>query len=405
MAAAAHDDRPICRLAVLGSTGSVGTQALRAVEHLNADPDAAVRFEVVALAAGRNADVLLEQARRHRPRVVALADADAAERNRSRFDGFDFRSGPDALAQIAADPDIGAVLHAVVGAAGLPASFAAARAGKRLCLANKESLVVGGALLTDAARAGGAAILPVDSEHSAIFQALQCGRHSDVEKVILTASGGPFRDWPADRIDSARVADALDHPTYDMGGKISVDSATMFNKALELIEAVRLFDVPAEQIEIVVHPQSVVHSMVEYRDGSTLAQLSPPDMTLPIAYALTHPRRGRAGGRRMDWSQRQSLTFEPADPVRFPALRLAREALSAGPGACVALNAANEIAVAAFLREQLRFGQIAAVVEQTLQRTPAAEPSCLDDLLSLDADARRVAAGVVRALSPSRVTT
>ena len=382
------------RVAILGSTGSIGTQALAVIESLNADGG---DFEVVALAACRSGDLLLEQARKHRPRLVTLTDDAAAEAfdARLRSTGATVLRGPDALVQIAADADVDVVLHGVVGAAGLAASFAAAGAGKTLCLANKESLVVGGALLTEAAKVGGARILPVDSEHSAVFQAMQCGRQQEVERVTLTASGGPFRTWPADRIAAATVADAMNHPTWDMGGKITVDSATMFNKALEIIEAVRLFELPPEVVEVVVHPESVVHSMVEFRDGSTIAHLSPPDMRTPIGYALTYPDRGRPGGRRMDWAAPRTLTFEPPDPVRFPALRLAYEAMAVGPSACVALNAANEVAVGAFLAGRIAFGTIAGVVEQTLEQAPLGGLRTLDDLLAADADARRVAAGAI----------
>ena len=378
------------RVAILGSTGSIGTQALQVIDALNADGGG---FEVAALVACRSGELLLEQANRHKPAFAALTD-DAAARDfdaRLRATGATILDGSQALVELAAHPDIDLVLHAVVGAAGLAASFAAAGAGKTLCLANKESLVVGGTLLTDAATANGATILPVDSEHSAVFQAMRCGRREEIDRVTLTASGGPFRTWPADRIAAATVADAMNHPTWDMGGKITVDSATMFNKALEIIEAVRLFDLPPEMVKVVVHPESVVHSMVEFRDGSTIAHLSPPDMRTPIGYALTYPDRGRPGGRRMDWTSPQTLTFEPPDPVRFPALRLAYEALAAGPSACVALNAANEVAVEAFLAGRIPFGQIAEVVEKTLDKTHAGDLKTLDDLLAADAEARATA--------------
>ena len=381
---------PPRRVAILGSTGSIGTQALQVIDALNADGG---DFQVVALVACRSGEALVQQAERYKPEFLALTDAAAADQHRRRLaaTGAAVLDPAAALVELAAHPEVDLVLHAVVGAAGLAASFAAAGAGKTLCLANKESLVVGGTLLTDVAAKNNATILPVDSEHSAVFQAMRCGRREEIDRVILTASGGPFRTWPADRIRDATVADAMNHPTWDMGGKITVDSATMFNKALEVIEAVHLFALPVHKVAVVVHPESVVHSMVEFRDGSTIAHLSPPDMRTPIGYALTYPDRGRPGGRRMDWTRPQALTFEPPDAARFPALRLAYEALAGGASACVALNAANEVAVGAFLAGRLRFGQIAEVVEAAMNKTPAADPRTLDDLLAADAAARATA--------------
>ena len=267
------------------------------------------------------------------------------------------------------------VVHAVSGAAGLRASFAAARAGKRLCLANKESLVAGGPLLLKATADSGGELLPIDSEHSAIHQALRAGRLAEIERVILTASGGPFRDaaeWPAERLNLAKPAEAMNHPTWAMGGKNTLDSATLFNKALELIEACVLFDLPHERVEVVVHPQSIVHSMVEFKDGSTISQLSPPDMRMPIGYALTYPDRLDAGVPRMDWAVRQSLEFEPPDEQRFPALRLARRALGAGGTMPLVLNAANEVAGDFYRRNCLHFGGIAETVERTMDNADAA---------------------------------
>ena len=366
------------RVAILGSTGSIGTQALEAIDVLNRDERLGVRFDVVALVAGRNRGLLDRQAAHWTP-DVALCAAEA---------------GAEALVEVASRDDVDIVVHAVVGAAGLAASFAAAGAGKRLCLANKESLVVGGDLLMATAEAGGALLLPIDSEHSAIFQAASCGRRQDVDRIILTASGGPFRDaslWPAERLAAATVDEALAHPTWTMGGKITVDSATLFNKGLELIEAVRLFGMPQDRIDVVVHPQSVVHSMVQFRDASTLAHLSPPDMRLPIAYALTHPRRGPSGARACDWSRAQSLDFEPPDPVRFPALSLAREAADRAGLVPAWLNAANEVAVAAFLDRELPFGDIAKVVARAVEAAPSDEPRDLNDLVQADAEARAFA--------------
>jgi 1-deoxy-D-xylulose-5-phosphate reductoisomerase len=358
---------------VLGSTGSIGTQTLEAIENLNADGFA---FEVVALVAGRNRAKLAEQAKRWKPkRVAAVVD-----------------EGPAVLEQVARWDQVDAVVHAVVGAAGLPAAFAAAGAGKRLCLANKESLVVGGRLLTELARQRGCEIIAVDSEHTAIFQAIACGRRVDVERIVLTASGGPFRDakaWPVNRLAKATVAEALNHPTWQMGGKITIDSATLFNKGFELIEAVRLYDVPQERVGVCVHPQSIVHSMVEFRDGSTIAHLSPSDMRLPIAYALTHPKRGRSGSATWDWSTPTTLEFEPPDEARFPSLALARQAAEDASGVlATVLNAANEVAVEAFLKEQLSFGGISEVVAAAMQDAPQASPADLEDLLAIDAEAR-----------------
>ena len=373
--------RPVSvRVAVLGSTGSIGTQALDAIGHLDA---AGFDFEVVALVAGRNRALLAEQA-------AAWPGATA---------GLVADDGPGVLCDVARRADVDSVVHAVSGAAGVAASFAAAEAGgRRLCLANKESLVVGGTLLTALARENGCEIVPVDSEHSAIFQAMRAGRRRDVRRVILTASGGPFRDageWPAERLAGATVEQALDHPTWDMGGRVTVGSATLFNKALELIEAVRLFDLRADEVEVVVHPQSVVHSMVEYADGSTIAQLAPPDMRGPIGYALTHPRRGACGAAGMDWSRATSLTFGPPDEGRFPALGLARRALAEGGAMPAVLNAADEVATGAFLDGRLAFGRIAGVVEATMDATAAREGGTLEELLEADAGARGVARGVI----------
>ena len=368
------------RVAILGCTGSIGTQALDAIGHLNRG---GFDFEVVALVAGRNRALLAGQARDW-PGATARLVAD---------------EGPPVLCEVAGRADVDVVVHAVSGAAGVAASFAAAEAGgRRLCLANKESLVVGGTLLTGLARDNGCEVVPVDSEHSAIFQALLAGRRADVRRVILTASGGPFRDageWPAGRLANATVEQALDHPTWDMGGRVTVGSATLFNKALELIEAVRLFDLRAAEVEVVVHPQSVVHSMVEYADGSTIAQLAPPDMRGPIGYALTHPRRGTCGAAGMDWSRASSLTFEPPDERRFAALGLARRALEAGGTMPAVLNAADEVATGAFLDGRIGFGRIAGVVEATMDASPAGEGGTLEELLEADAGARGVARGVI----------
>lgn len=415
------------RVAILGSTGSIGRQTLEVIVALNAS---GADFEVFALAANSNAARLAEQAARYSPKLAVLANesavhhfapdrpslgrvqdprSPAARVHQSASGctslkgmqepltglealGVEVKVGMEALAALAAHPQVDIVVHAVVGAAGLRASFAAAEAGKRIALANKESLVVGGELLMDAVRRGGATILPIDSEHSAVFQAMLAGRREDVERVLITSSGGPFRTWAPERIETASVEDALNHPTWRMGGKITIDSATLFNKALEIIEAVHLFGLPPERIDVVVHPESIIHSMVEYCDGSVMAQLSPPDMKTPIGYALTYPKRGRPGGRRMDWSQACRMHFEPPDHDRFPAIRLARQALAAGGSAPVTLNAANEVAVERFLARKLPFGRITRVVEATLQQLPAEPMRSLEGLLAADATARAFAA-------------
>jgi len=298
--------------------------------------------------------------------------------------------GPTGMEKLAARDDVDVVLAAVVGAAGLPAVLAAVRAGKTLALANKESLVVAGSLLVPEARRRRVPILPVDSEHSAIFQAMQCGRLGEVRRVILTASGGPFRNTSADQIERATLEDALKHPTWRMGTKVTIDSATMFNKALELIEACWLFDLPPEKIEVVIHPESVVHSMVEFVDGSVIAQLSPPDMRTPIQYALTYPERRNGRAKVLNIGEKFTLHFEPPDPGRFPALRVAYDVARTGGTAGAVLNAANEAAVAAFAAGQIPFGQISRLVELTIDRHRERlerNPS-LSDLLDADRWAR-----------------
>ena len=379
------------RIAVLGSTGSIGCNTLDVVEHLGQG------YRITALSGHTQADKLVEQARRHRPAAVAVTDPEtaAAVGPVLRDLGAAVLSGPDGLVELVRRADVDVVVAAVVGAAGLPAALATVEAGKTLALANKESLVCAGSLLMPLARAKGVAILPVDSEHSAVFQAMQCGRAHEVKRVILTASGGPFRTASAERIENATVADALNHPTWKMGGKITIDSATMFNKALELIEACWLFDLPADRIEVVVHPESVVHSMVEFVDGSVLAQLSPPDMRTPIQYALTYPERVSGPSKRLDLTEAFSLRFEPPDFDRFPALSMAYEVARAGGTAGVVLNAANEAAVAAFLGGSIRFGEISRLVRLTLDRHAVQAGPSLDELMRADQWARDTVAEAV----------
>lgn len=376
------------RIAILGSTGSIGCNALDVIAALGPD------YQVTALSAGRNCAKVLEQARACRPAAVAIADdcPDPTVVAELRSLGVTVSAGPQSLVEIATRDDVDVVLAAVVGAAGLPAVIAAVRAGKTLALANKESLVVAGSILMPEAKARGVPVLPVDSEHSAIFQAMRAGAPQEVAQIILTASGGPFRTWPRDRIENATVEDALRHPTWRMGNKITIDSATMFNKALEIIEARWLFDLPAEQIRVVVHPESVVHSLVEFVDGSVLAQLSPPDMRTPIQYALTYPGRTPGPARRMNWQEKFSLHFEPPDPARFPALSLAYDAVRSGGTMGAVLNAANEAAVDLFASGKIPFGEISRLVGFTMGRHSVQPRPSLDDLLEADRWARRTVA-------------
>jgi 1-deoxy-D-xylulose-5-phosphate reductoisomerase len=333
---------------------------------------------------------LIEQIRRHRPAVVAITDEKSAEGVGPLLRDFGTRVliGPAGLVELVQRDDVDTVVAAVVGAAGLPAALAAVEAGKTLALANKESLVCAGSLLIPLARKNKVPILPVDSEHSAIFQAMLSGKASEVRRVILTASGGPFRTATREQIENATLADALNHPTWKMGGKITIDSATMFNKALELIEACWLFDIPPEKVEIVVHPESVVHSMVEFVDGNVIAQLSPPDMRTPIQYALTYPDRVNGNSRRLDLTNSFSLRFEPPDFERFPALKMAYDVARRGGTSGVVLNAANESAVEAFTSGKIRFVEISRLVQLTLNEHRVQPHPSVDDLLSADRWAR-----------------
>jgi len=382
------------RLAILGSTGSVGTSTLDvAARH----PE---RFEIVGLSAQQRVDLLFEQCSRFRPRIAVLpTEMRAAElRVRLQAEGLstEVRVGPAALCELAAADEVDAVMAAIVGAAGLRPCMAAARAGKRLLLANKEALVVGGGLFMQAVAEGGATLLPIDSEHSAIFQCLPEDRAAwarRIDHIVLTASGGPFRQRDPSTLHEVTPAMAVAHPNWVMGQKISVDSATMMNKALEVIEARWLFDLEPERIRVVIHPQSIVHSMVVCRDGSVLAQLGTPDMKVPIAYGLSFPERIESGAPRLDFEQLMSLSFEPPDPRRFPGLQLAWDALRAPTGTPAILNAANEEAVAAFLAGTIGFAAIHTVNARTLDtlQPRLGLAHTLDDLLDLDARARDVA--------------
>ena len=374
------------RVTVLGSTGSVGANTLSVIaEH----PD---RFRVVALAAGRNAAALVQQAQSFRPDFAAIADPAGYPTLKEGLagTGIEVAAGPDAVAE-AARRDAGWVMAAIAGAAGLESTLAAVERGAVVALANKESLVCAGELMMAAARASGSMILPVDSEHNAIFQVFDDRCREAVRRLILTASGGPFRCASRDRMAAVRPAEALRHPNWDMGAKITIDSATMMNKGLELIEAHHLFAMPGEAIDILVHPQSIVHSMVEYADGSVLAQLGTPDMRTPIAVALAWPERLAVTGERLDLSVVGRLDFEPPDPERFPALALARTALERGGREPAALSAANEVAVAAFLSERIGFLQIADIAGNTVAELGSGPLAGLDDVRSADREAREVA--------------
>jgi 1-deoxy-D-xylulose-5-phosphate reductoisomerase len=382
------------RLTVLGSTGSVGASTLDVVAR---HPE---RFRVVALAARHQVQTLFEQCVRFRPKIAAMVEPQAAQALEQRLReaglGCEVRCGLEALEAAASGPDVDTVVAAIVGIAGLRPTLAAARAGKKILLANKESLVTAGAVLMEAVRVGGATLLPIDSEHNAIFQALPPGyrgapQAAGVRRILLTASGGPFRALPLRELDAVTPEQACAHPNWTMGRKISVDSATMMNKGLEVIEAHWLFGLAAERIEVVIHPESVIHSLVEYVDGSVLAQLGNPDMRTPIAHALAFPERIEAGVDFLDLGRVGALHFEPPDPERFPCLRLAYQALAAGGSAPAVLNAANEVAVASFLSGELGFRRIAELIENVLANCPSRAIRGLEDVLEADRAARELA--------------
>ena len=389
------------RVSVLGSTGSIGTSTL---DVLARHPE---RYEVFALSAMSRVDELAAQCLQHRPRYAVLPDATLAAQLRLRLREQGCKTevleGAAALSEIAAHPEVDAVMAAIVGAAGLAPCLAAARAGKKLLLANKEAIVVGGALFMQAVEQGGATLLPIDSEHSAIFQCLPEDRKTwpqRVDHIVLTASGGPFRQRDPAGLANVTPEQAVAHPNWVMGRKISVDSATMMNKALEVIEARWLFNLTPEQIKVVIHPQSIIHSMVVCRDRSVLAQLGTPDMRVPIAYGLAFPERIESGAETLDFLAKPTLTFEDADERRFPGLYLSWQALRAAEGATAVLNAANEEAVAAFLERRLRFDQIYRINRQTLEELhpEAGECASVEGLLGLDARARRHAGRLMQEL-------
>lgn len=374
------------RVIILGSTGSIGRSALSVADHLPGE------FEIVGLAACTSWQRLVEQALQFRPRVAVLSDFESAERAKNALrqagSATEVCGGADAMVRLVKEADADFVLAGIVGVAGLPATLAAVERGLTVGLANKESLVVAGQLMVDAAARSGAKLIPVDSEHSAIYQSLHSGRHEEIEKILLTASGGPFRTWTLEQMRQARPADALKHPTWDMGPKITIDSATMMNKALEIIEAKWLFNVDPDRIEVVIHPESIIHSMVVFHDGSVVAQLGSPDMRTPIQYAMTYPRRLAGCSERIDFSRLGRMHFEPPDVDRFAALKLGHEVARRGGTAGAAMNAANEAAVDAFRAERISFPDITEITGDVLRRHSFASNPSLETLFQVDAWAR-----------------
>ena len=392
------ENRSVKKIAILGSTGSIGQSTLSICESF---PD---RYEVVSLAAGRNIDVVFAQCLRWRPRVVSLATEELAAALARRLheaglNDTEVLHGSKGTVRVATLHEVDFVVSAIVGVAGLEATYAAVCAGKTIGLANKECLVAAGELILAAARKHNVALLPIDSEHNAVHQCLRGGRPSEVKQIWLTASGGPFRNTPAADFEHITPAQALKHPTWVMGQRITIDSATMMNKGFEIIEACRLFNLPPSRIRVTIHPQSTVHSLVEFIDGSILAQISVTDMRLPILYALAYPERVdaqiAAPALTFDLAALSQLDFAQPDPARFPCLRLAYEAAESGPAACIALNAADEIAVAAFLQGGIPFLGIPRTIEQVLQQTPAHAPASIKDVLAADEAARACARAIV----------
>jgi 1-deoxy-D-xylulose-5-phosphate reductoisomerase len=379
------------KLSILGSTGSIGRQCLSVVEAL---PE---RFAIVALAAGGNLDELAGQIARHRPELVSVADAAKAGELEAKLRAAGvsplpaIHHGAEGLMAVATHGAADIVVSAAVGVVGLPATYAAVKLGKTVALSNKEVLVAAGELVMAAARHAGQELLPVDSEHNAVHQCLRGGVRGEVRRLVLTASGGPFRKTPLASLSSVTPEQALAHPNWRMGNRISIDSATMMNKGFEVIEARWLFGVRPDQIDVLLHPQSTVHSMVEFVDGSVLAQLGPTDMRMPIQYALTYPQRVASNQLALDWSKLKRLDFAKVSTRRFPCLRLAREAMKKGGALPCALNAADEIAVAAFLERRLPFLGIPEVIERVLARTPKIKFSAMEDVLAADVEARRMA--------------
>ena len=391
-------------LTVLGSTGSIGTNTLDVIRR-NRD-----HYRVFALVAGHNTGLLAEQIREFRPQVAVTATEQGAEQVRRnllesgmpRADWPELAAGAEARVRAAVAPEVGVVISAIVGVAGLPATYEAVRLGKRVGLANKEVLVSGGKLVMEAVAASGAELVPVDSEHNGAHQCLRAGNRAQARRLILTASGGPFRNTSKDALASVTPAQALNHPTWKMGNRITIDSATLMNKGFEVIEACWLFGFTPSQVEVVIHPQSTVHAMVEYSDGSVLAQVSATDMRMPIQYALTYPERADAPVPRLDWSQARRWEFLPPDFDKFPLLKLAYRCQEEGGAATCTLNAADEVAVEAFLEGRIGFCAIAELVEETLARMPFRQPRSINDILDVDAEARVVARGLVGKFTGAR---
>jgi 1-deoxy-D-xylulose-5-phosphate reductoisomerase len=379
------------RVSILGSTGSIGSQCLKVVESLPG------RFEIVALAAGSNVDLIAEQVARHHPKVVSVATEDAARNLCFRLEGrrngspIEVLFGAEGIERVATHPETDVVLSAAVGVVGLPATFKAIQCGKNVALANKEVLVAAGEIVMAAIARRGVELLPVDSEHNAIHQCLRAGEHREVKRLVLTASGGPFRKTPLSELARVTPQQALAHPNWKMGQRITIDSATLMNKGFEVIEAKWLFGLDLEKIHVVIHPQSTIHSMVEYVDGSILAQLGPTDMRMPIQYALTYPERLSSNGCALDWAALKQLDFEEVPAGKFPCLELAKEALRQGGPMPCALNAADEVAVAAFLEGRLAFPGIPAVIEKVLAGMPSTKLLKIDDVLAADSEARHLA--------------
>src|SRR3954453_6566455 len=374
------------RIAILGSTGSIGRSTLKIVE---AYPE---RFSVVTMAAGNNLDLAFEDAKRWNPKVVSMAKAQGADELRKKLkeaglSGIEIAEGTAGTVKVGTHREVDFVVSAIVGVAGLEATYEAAKAGKTIGLANKECLVAAGELITAEARKQNKPLLPIDSEHNAVHQCMRGGKMDEVSKVWLTASGGPFLKTPATDFASITVTQALNHPTWKMGRRITIDSATMMNKGFEVIEACRLFNLPPKQVEVMVHPQSTIHSMVEFRDGSILAQLSVTDMRLPILYALTYPERVESD-LKFPVTNLRKLDFYPPDMGKFPCLRLAYEAAEAGGSRTIALNAADEVAVAAFLEGEIPFLGIPQVIEETLHETAVSHPESIKEVLAVDGEAR-----------------
>ena len=388
------------RIAILGSTGSIGRSTLSIVQSF---PD---RFSVVSMAAGNNVELAFEQARRWRPQILSMATAEAADqlqqelKNAGLNSAIEITYGSKGTVQVSTHPDADFVVSAIVGVAGLEATYEAVKAGKTIGLANKECLVAAGDLITAEARRQGKPLLPIDSEHNAVHQCLRGGRRDEVHRVWLTASGGPFFHTPASEFSKITVEQALNHPTWKMGKRITIDSATLMNKGFEVIEAVRLFDMPPEQVSVLIHPQSTIHSLVEFVDGSLLAQLSVTDMRLPILYALTYPDRVESE-LRFPLGELRRLDFAPPDLDKFPCLRLAYQAVEAGGAKTIALNAADEVAVAAFLEGTIGFLDIPATIKMIVDETPARVPESINQVLELDADARRRATAAISSQHPA----